>query len=121
MCRTHGPVRGNHHESMANDEIPELTDAEIGAALRPIYEPTRERARMAEIAERLRHTTDPDELAERNRAGARLAVLDRQICLMSRDALDRIGLWHAAGMIDAALEAADEEQRDADEVLTGSD
>lgn len=121
VCRTRGQWRRNDHEGMANDEIPEPTDTEIGAALRPLFGLTRERARMAEIAERLRYATDPDKLGERDRAGNRMAVLDRQICVMSRDALDRIGLWHAAGMIDAALEAAEQEAQHPGPTVPGSD
>lgn len=81
----------------------DVTDDQIVAALRPLYEPTRERARMAEVVERLRYATDAGELAERDRCGNRLAELDREICVRSADALERIGLWHAAGMIEAAL------------------
>lgn len=58
--------------------------------IRPLYGSTAERARMAEVVERLRYTGDPQELAER-------------ICRESADALESIGLWHAAGMIDPAL------------------
>ncbi|HCT79144.1 MAG TPA: hypothetical protein DGG94_18920 [Micromonosporaceae bacterium] len=47
----------------------EVTDGEIVAALRPILAKTKERAAMAEVAERLRWATDPLELAERNRSG----------------------------------------------------
>lgn len=81
----------------------EVTDGEIVAALRPILAKTKERAAMAEIAERLRWATDPLELAERNRSGDRMAELDHEICQMSVTALDQIGLWHAAGMIEQAL------------------
>ncbi|MFF2555993.1 hypothetical protein ACFVUS_33630 [Nocardia sp. NPDC058058] len=88
---------------MSWNETPEVSDRQILAALRPLYEPTRERARMAEIVERLRDATDADEIAERDRCGNRMAELDRDICVQSVEALDRIGLWHAAGMIEAAL------------------
>ncbi|MER7761593.1 hypothetical protein [Streptomyces sp. NPDC097619] len=81
----------------------EVSDEEILAALRPLYPLTEERERMAAVAERLREATAPADLAERDRSGTRMAELDELICRRSAEALDAIGLWHAAGMIDAAL------------------
>ncbi|MDG4865033.1 hypothetical protein P8605_43480 [Streptomyces sp. T-3] len=81
----------------------DVTDEEIVAALRPILAMTEERDAMAETVERLRTTEDPQELAERDRSGNRMAELDLEICRTSVTALDHIGLWHAAGMIDQAL------------------
>ncbi|GAA1777790.1 hypothetical protein [Leucobacter iarius] len=82
----------------------EPSDAEIAAQIRPILELTAERERLAVIVERLRTASDPEERAERDRAGNAMADLDREICERSIIALDRIGLWHAAGMASAALD-----------------
>ncbi|GIG65711.1 hypothetical protein [Phytomonospora endophytica] len=83
------------------------TDEEIVAAIRPILAMTAQRDVHAEVAERLRYTTDPGGLAERDRNGERMAELDREICLASIEALSGIGMWHAAGMIRDALDAHD--------------
>jgi hypothetical protein len=85
----------------------ELSDAEIGAALRPILNKTKERAVVAGIVERLRLATDPEEQAERNRCGDRMAQLDLEICEMSVATLEQIGLWHAAQIIEQALNQTD--------------
>jgi hypothetical protein len=81
----------------------EVTDSEIVSALRPILTKTKERAAMAEVAERLRWATDPAERSERDRCGNRMAELDLEISQMSVTALDQIGLWHAAGLIEQTL------------------
>ena len=86
----------------------EMTDAEIGAMLRPILAMTAERDRNARIAEELRHATDAQDLARRNAAGTRMAELDRTIAERSAETLADIGLWHAAALIEQAIEDAED-------------
>lgn len=83
----------------------ELTDEEVLTLLRPLQEMERERATMAETVGRLRLARDPEELAERNRCGERMAELDRKILQLSGPVLDRIGLWNAAVCVSRVAEA----------------
>ncbi|CAM5411679.1 hypothetical protein GCM10010329_77050 [Streptomyces spiroverticillatus] len=70
----------------------------------PLYPLVDEREAMAEIASRLRTATDPDQLAERDRAGNRMADLDYEIHDRTARALDRIGLEGPAAALGALLE-----------------
>lgn len=82
-----------------------LTDEEVLALLRPLQEMERERATVAETVGRLRLASDPQELAERNRCGNRMAELDRKILQLSGPVLERIGLWNAAVCVGHVAEA----------------
>ena len=88
----------------------EPTDEEIVAAIRPILAMDAQRDRHAEVAERLRWATDPDEIAERDRNGERMAEMDTEICHASLAALSGLGLRHAASMIEDALGAHEAEK-----------
>ncbi|GAA3231465.1 hypothetical protein MTQ10_25750 [Streptomyces sp. XM83C] len=83
-----------------------VSDEEIVAAWRSLYPLVEERERAAAVVERLREATDPGEVAERDRCGERMAELDERIVRGAAQALDRIGLWHVARLIDSALEDA---------------
>jgi hypothetical protein len=83
-----------------------MTDAEIGAMLRPILAMTAERDRNARIIEELRTSSDPDARARRDAAVARTTELDRAIGERTAETLADIGLWHGSTLIEQAIEAA---------------
>lgn len=80
------------------------TDAEILSQIRPLLELTRQRDQFSNVVESLRFSEDTTEIALRDEAGEKLAALDEKICECSVTVFDQIGLWHAAGMISAALD-----------------
>ncbi|GAA4931611.1 hypothetical protein ACFPM3_03370 [Streptomyces coeruleoprunus] len=73
-----------------------LTDEEIVRAVRAVAALEEQREALAARVEALRTATSPEDLAERDRAGAAMTSVTAAVLLESADTLDRLGLTTAA-------------------------